>query len=66
MSQQPLRRVLIVDDEPAVREMLAIALKMAGFEVSEADNASTALNQVASSLLRLNANRLDDATNVWP
>ena len=50
MSQQPLRRVLIVDDEPSVREMLAIALKMAGFEVSEADNASTALNQVASSL----------------
>ena len=42
--------MLIVDDEPSVREMLAIALKMAGFEVSEADNASTALNQVASSL----------------
>ena len=35
MSQQPLRRVLIVDDEPSVREMLAIALKMAGFEVSD-------------------------------
>lgn len=50
MSQQPLRRVLIVDDEPAVREMLAVALEMAGFEVTEADNASTALNQVASSI----------------
>ena len=50
MSHQPLRRVLIVDDEPAVREMLAVALEMAGFEVIEADNASTALNQVASSL----------------
>ena len=50
MSQQPLRRVLIVDDEPSVREMLAVALEMAGFEVSEADNASTALNQVTSSL----------------
>lgn len=50
MSQQPLRRVLIVDDEPAVREMLAVALEMAGFEVTEADNTATALNQVASSI----------------
>jgi two-component system phosphate regulon response regulator PhoB len=50
MSQQPLRRVLIVDDEPPVREMLAVALEMAGFEVTEADNAATALNQVASSI----------------
>ena len=50
MSHQPLRRVLIVDDEPAVREMLAVALEMAGFEVKEAEDASTALHQVASSL----------------
>lgn len=50
MSQQPLRRVLIVDDEPPVREMLAVALEMAGFEVTEADNAVTALNQVTSSI----------------
>ena len=50
MSPQPLRRVLIVDDEPPVREMLAVALEMAGFEVTEADNAATALNQVASSI----------------
>ena len=50
MSPQPLRRVLIVDDEPPVREMLAVALEMAGFEVTEADNAVTALNQVASSI----------------
>ena len=50
MGPQPLRRVLIVDDEPSVREMLAVALEMAGFEVTEADNASTALNQIASSL----------------
>ena len=50
MSQQRLRRVIIVDDEPAIREMLAVALEMAGFEVTEADNASTALNRVASSI----------------
>ena len=50
MSKQQLRRVIIVDDEPAVREMLAVALEMAGFEVKEADDASSALHQVASSL----------------
>ena len=43
-------QVLIVDDEPAVREMLAVALAMADFEVTEADNALTALNQVTSSI----------------
>ena len=50
MSQQPLRRVLIVDDEPAVREMLAVALEMAGFEVREADNAQSALAEVIARI----------------
>ncbi len=50
MSQQPTRRVLIVDDEPAVREMLAVALEMAGFEVREADCAQTALAEVTARI----------------
>lgn len=50
MSNQPLRRVLIVDDEPAVREMLAVALEMAGFEVREADCAQTALSEVTARI----------------
>ncbi|HAB78139.1 MAG TPA: phosphate regulon transcriptional regulatory protein PhoB, partial [Gammaproteobacteria bacterium] len=50
MSQQPLRRVLIVDDEPAVREMLAVALEMAGFEVREADSAQSALAEVTARI----------------
>ena len=50
MSQQPTRRVLIVDDEPAVREMLTVALEMAGFEVREADSAQTALAEVTARI----------------
>ena len=37
MSQQPLRTVLIVDDESSIREMVAVALEMAGFETIQAE-----------------------------
>ena len=50
MSQKPLRRVLIVDDEPAIRGMLIVALEMAGFEVVEAESASSALQEIADSV----------------
>lgn len=36
------KRVLIVDDEAPIREMIAVALEMAGYECLEADNAQTA------------------------
>lgn len=36
------KRVLIVDDEAPIREMIAVALEMAGYECSEADNAQDA------------------------
>jgi len=49
MKQQPARRVLVVDDEPAVRGMLTVALEMAGFEVIEAESASSALHKIADS-----------------
>ncbi|NQY84532.1 MAG: phosphate regulon transcriptional regulator PhoB [Alcanivorax sp.] len=35
-------RSLIVDDEPAIREMVAVALELADFDVLEADNAQRA------------------------
>lgn len=34
--------ILIVDDEPAIREMVAVALEMADFDVLEAENAQRA------------------------
>lgn len=36
------KRVLIVDDEAPIREMIAVALEMAGYECSEAGDAGTA------------------------
>ncbi|MBH96333.1 MAG: phosphate regulon transcriptional regulatory protein PhoB [Gammaproteobacteria bacterium] len=50
MSQQSPRTVLIVDDESSIREMLAIALEMAGFKTVQAENAASALKQIASRL----------------
>lgn len=35
-------RILIVDDEPAIREMVAVALELADFDVLEAEDARTA------------------------
>lgn len=37
--------VLIVDDEPAIRDMIAISLEMADFRVIEADNAQKGLTK---------------------
>lgn len=36
------KSILIVDDEAPIREMIAVALEMAGYECLEADNALTA------------------------
>ncbi|TVP89175.1 MAG: phosphate regulon transcriptional regulatory protein PhoB [Pseudomonadaceae bacterium] len=36
------KTILIVDDETPIREMIAVALEMAGYECLEADNAQTA------------------------
>ena len=41
-------RVLLVDDEPDVRELSRIALEESGFEVEEADNTRTALEKLAT------------------
>ena len=48
MEPPVLRRVLIVDDESSIRDMLAMALEMAGFEVIHAGDAQTALQEIAS------------------
>ena len=48
--KQPIRRELVVDDEPAVRGMLTVALEMAGFEVVEAESASSAFHEIADSV----------------
>lgn len=44
------KRVLIVDDEAPIREMIAVALEMAGYECLEADSAQSAHPIIVDSL----------------
>ena len=43
------RRILIVEDEPAVRRMIAFNLKKVGLHVMEADDCLTALAAISES-----------------
>ena len=46
-SNQPEARLLVVDDEPNILELLAASLRFAGFEVATARNGTEALKQAA-------------------
>ena len=41
------KKILIVDDEPAIREMVVFALERVGFDVIEAGDAQEALTRIA-------------------
>ncbi|MEH6825414.1 MAG: phosphate regulon transcriptional regulator PhoB [Motiliproteus sp.] len=43
------KRVLIVDDEAPIREMLTLALEMAGYQCQDADNAQAAMTLVVDN-----------------
>lgn len=45
-SAVPQRRVLVADDEPAVRLLLRVNLRSAGYEVVEATDGETALSSI--------------------
>lgn len=47
MDQTTVRQILIVEDEQPIREMIAFALRRAGFEVSEAEDSRRARVQLA-------------------
>lgn len=47
------KKILIVDDEASIREMIAVALEMAGYECLEADNAQQAHAIVVDELPQL-------------
>lgn len=58
------RRVLLVDDDPHIRQLLAFAFDKAGFEVSEAADGEAALEMVAQTppdlvVLDINMPRMD-------
>lgn len=47
-SDSPARQVLVVDDEPMLRNLLSRLLRMEGYEVLEAEDGASALEAVAT------------------
>lgn len=45
-DEQPLARVMAVDDEPAIRRLIAVALERAGFAVEEVADGADAIARV--------------------
>ena len=43
MNEWPNKKILVVDDEPSIRDLLRVVLESRGFDVIEADNGKTAL-----------------------
>ncbi|MCE7973557.1 MAG: PAS domain S-box protein [Leptolyngbya sp. PLA1] len=56
---KPGRRVLIVDDEPLVREVATTALRLTGFEVESVESGETAESVVAANPTRFDGVLLD-------
>jgi two-component system OmpR family response regulator len=46
MTPAPEARLLVVDDEPSIVELLSVSLRFAGFEVATATSGADALNKV--------------------
>lgn len=44
-----MRRVLVVEDEAAIREVIALNLRMAGYDVTEAGSAEAGLAAIGGS-----------------
>jgi two-component system OmpR family response regulator len=45
-TEEPTTRVLVVDDEPAIRELVQTVLRYEGFEVATADDGRSALSEL--------------------
>ena len=57
------KRILIVDDEPAIREMVAFALRKGDFEPVQAGDAREAQTP---TMLRLTCVRSSSRPRLWP
>ena len=47
-TDTPARRILVVDDEEYIRDLVSTALRFSGFEIATAGDGVTALNQIAT------------------
>ena len=54
-------RVLLVDDDDAVRRGMRLALEPTGWKVTEAENGQIALDRLAAPRARCDHSRPDDA-----
>lgn len=45
MNETGIKKILVVDDEPSIRDLLRVILESRGFKVYEADNGLTALRE---------------------
>lgn len=59
MPNGPKPQILVVDDEPSVRESLGMLLLAAGYDVAEADNGFSALSQLSRTVPDLIVTDLD-------
>ena len=50
MPNGPKRQILVVDDEPSVRESLGLLLLAAGYDVAEAENGVAAVSQLSRTV----------------
>jgi two-component system KDP operon response regulator KdpE len=50
MTNWPLIRVLLIDDEPSIRRALVVPLRVLGFQVSEAESGEAALQMLRTTV----------------
>jgi len=50
MPNGPKPQILVVDDEPSIRESLGMLLLAAGYDVAEAENGAAAVSQMSRTV----------------
>ena len=53
MNDNSSKTILVVDDQPLVRELIALTLRMEGYRVLEADTGTRALTAASPNLARI-------------
>mgnify|MGYP001309701058 CR=1 FL=1 len=65
MSNASKRQILVVDDNPSVRETIAMLLVSAGYDVAAAEDGFAALSQLRKTLPDIIVSDLEMPRYVW-